>query len=136
MPSPPPRAPRRALVAPALLVVLALAQIGAWRGIGLSPWKGGGFGMFATNDHGAFRMVRVVELAAGGERRVALPGDLDRLRRHAREVPRETNLRRLAEALRARVPSLGALRVEVWRTEFESADLAPRLALVARAELR
>jgi hypothetical protein len=130
------RAGPRALVAPGLLVVLALAQIAAWQGLGLSPWKGGGFGMFATNDHGAFRSVRVIELTAGGERPVALPGELDRLRRHVREVPREANLRRLAEALRLRAPSLGALRVEVWRTEFGGDDLAPRLALVARAEFR
>jgi hypothetical protein len=136
MPSPSTRAPRRALVAPALLVALALAQIGAWRGIGLSPWKGGGFGMFATNDHGAFRSVRVVELAAGAERPVALPGTLDRLRRHAREVPHEANLRRLAEALREAAPGLGALRVEVWRTEFRSADLSPHLVPVAHAEFR
>ena len=137
MPSSLLRAGRRALVAPALLVALALAQIGGWQSAGLSPWKGGGFGMFATNDHGAFRSVRVVELApGGGERPVVLPAELDRLRRHAREVPREANLRRLADALRARAPSLGALRVEVWRTEFAREDLAPRLVLVARAELR
>jgi hypothetical protein len=121
-------------VAPALLVLLALAQLGGWRCAALSPWKGGGFGMFATNDHGAFRIVRVLELSDAGERPVALPSELDRLRRHARELPREANLRRLAEALRARAPSLGALRVEVWRTEFSHDDLAPRLALVARAE--
>jgi hypothetical protein len=124
MPSPPPRAPRRALLAPALLVALALAQLAAWQCAALSPWKGGGFGMFATTDHGAFRLVRVVEVGAAGERRIALPSELDRLRRHARELPREANLRRLAEAL----------RVEVWRTEFSSADLAPRLVLVAQAE--
>jgi hypothetical protein len=91
--------------------------------------------MFATNDHGAFRSVRVLERAGSGERRLALPDALERLRRHAREVPREANLRRLGEALRARAPGLGALRVEVWRTEFAREDLAPRLVLVARAEL-
>ena len=134
MPSRRLRCERRALVAPALLAALALAQLSGWLAFGLSPWKGGGFGMFATNDHGAFRSVRVLELAAG-ERRVALPDELDRLRRHAREVPREANLRRLAEALRAREPELGALRVEVWRTEFARDGLAPRLVLVAQAEL-
>ena len=125
----------RAHVAPALLAALALAQIAGWQACGLSPWKGGGFGMFATSDNGAFRSVRVVELAAGGERPVALPGELDRLRRHVREVPSAPNLRRLAEALRARAPSLGTLRVEVWRTEFAHDDLAPHAVLVARAEL-
>jgi hypothetical protein len=134
MPSASLRAERRALVAPALLVALALGQLAAWWWTDLSPWKGGGFGMFATTDHGAFRSVRVIEVGAAGERRIALPSELDRLRRHARELPREANLRRLAEALRAREPGLGPLRVEVWRTEFARADLAPRLVLVARAE--
>lgn len=127
---------RRALLSPALLLVLALAQIGAWVAWDLSPWKGGGFGMFSTNDHGAFRRVRIVELAAGSERPVALPEELERLERHAREVPREANLRRLGAALRARSPRLAALRIEVWRTEFAAQDLAPRRVLVASLELR
>jgi hypothetical protein len=67
---------------------------------------------------------------------VALPEELERLQRHVREVPREANLRRLGESLRAREPALGALRIEVWRTEFQAGDLAPRSVLVARAELR
>jgi len=130
------RAERRALVAPALLLALALAQIAGWLGFGLSPWKGGGFGMFATNDHGGFRSVRVLELRGAMERPVVLPAELDRIRRHARELPREANLRRLADAVRARAPSLGPLRVEVWRTEFDPDDLAPHLELVARGEFR
>jgi len=128
------RAERRALVAPALLVALAVAQIASWRGFGLSPWKGGGFGMFATNDAGAFRIVRVVEEQSAGDSPVVLPAELDRIRRHARELPREANLRRVADAVRALEPSLGTLRVEVWRTVFDREDLAPHLELVARAE--
>jgi hypothetical protein len=131
----PPHGRRRALVAPGLLLSLALAQIAAFYEVGLSPWKGGGFGMFATVDHGGFRRVRVVELAAGGERPVAVPEELERLQRHAREVPRAANLRRLGEALRARAPGLGALRIEVWRTAFAPSDLAPSRVLVASAEL-
>jgi hypothetical protein len=127
---------RRALVAPALLLALALTQIGGWAAFDLSPWKGGGFGMFSTNDHGAFRQVRVVELAAGSERPVALPEELERLVRHVREVPRDANLRRLGAALRERSPRLAVLRVEVWRTEFAAADLAPTRVLVASSELR
>jgi hypothetical protein len=132
----PPHGRRRALVAPGLLFVLALAQIVGFAAVGLSPWKGGGFGMFATLDHGGFRRVRVLELAAGGERAVAVPEELERLQRHVREVPRAANLRRLGEALRARAPALGALRVEVWRTEFAPGDLEPRRVRVASAVLR
>ncbi len=127
---------RLALVPPALLVGLALAQIAGYVGYGLSPWKGGGFGMFSTNDHGGFRNVHVLELAAGAERRVVLPGDLERRERHAREAPSQANLLRLATELRARSPGLGALRVEVWRTEFAASDLRPQRVLVASAESR
>lgn len=127
---------RLALVPPALLVGLALAQIGGYASYGLSPWKGGGFGMFSTNDHGGFRNVHVIELVAGGERRVALPGDLERRERHAREAPSRANLLRLATELRAHAPGLGTLRVEVWRTEFSPADLRPERVLVASAESR
>jgi len=131
----PPHVSRRALLAPGLLLALAVAQIFAFFAVGLSPWKGGGFGMFASLDSGGFRRVRVVELAAGGERPVALPQELERLQRHVREVPRAANLRRFGEALRERAPDLGALRVEVWRTEFAPRDLAPSSVLVASAEL-
>jgi hypothetical protein len=127
---------RRALVAPGLLAALALAQLAGFAGFGLSPWKGGGFGMFSTNDHGGFRRVRVTEVTSSGEREVALPSELERLQRHVRELPREGNLLRLGAALREREPGLGPLRIEVWRTEFAHDDLAPSRVLVAGAELR
>jgi len=124
---------RRALVAPLLLAALALAQIAGFAGYGLSPWKGGGFGMFSTTDHGGLRSVRVFELTASGERRVALPQALERLQRHVREAPRQASLERLAAELRAGTPGLGTLRVEVWRTRFSPVDLAPERVLVRRA---
>jgi len=131
----PPHGTRRALLAPGLLAALALAQLAGFATYGLSPWKGGGFGMFATNDHGAFRRVRVIERTPAGERALELPEGLERAMRRAREAPRAANLRALGAALRERAPELGPLRIEVWRTEFARADLAPRLVLVARAEL-
>src|SRR5262249_8435137 len=44
----------------ALLVGIASRQIALTRREGLTPWKGGGFGMFATLDHGGHRRVRIV----------------------------------------------------------------------------
>lgn len=136
MARPPPRAPRRALVAPLLLLALALAQIAGFAAYGLSPWKGGGFGMFSTNDHGGFRDLRVLELSASGERRVALPERLERLQRHAREAPQRGNLERLVAELRRGSEGLGPLRVEVWRTQFSPVDLTPARVLVASLESR
>jgi hypothetical protein len=132
----PPGVEGRAFIAPALLLALGLAQIAGWLAFDLSPWKGGGFGMFSTNDHGAFRQVHVFERGEAGEQRVALPSELDRLRRHVREVPREANLRRLGIALRRAVPELGPLRIEVVRTEFAPTDLEPHRVPLAQLELR
>jgi hypothetical protein len=131
----PPGVEGRALIAPLLLLALALAQIGGWLAFDLSPWKGGGFGMFSSNDHGAFRQVRVFEQGEAGERRVAVPSELDRLRRHVREIPREANLRQFGLALRREVPGLGPLRIEVLRTEFAPDDLEPSRERLAQVEL-
>ena len=47
--------------APALLLALvAVCQIVLAKTADLTPWKGGGFGMFATLDHNAHRRLEVV----------------------------------------------------------------------------
>lgn len=43
----------------ALLVVVATVQIGLVRAAHLTPWKGGGFGMFAAVDGSAVRSIRI-----------------------------------------------------------------------------
>lgn len=53
------------LVAPLLLVLVGMGQMGLVRHADLTPWKGGGFGMFAAIDE----RVLVVEVDVGDERR-------------------------------------------------------------------
>jgi hypothetical protein len=120
----------------AVLVALACAQIGLAFGAGLSPWKGGGFGMFATNDHGGFRHVRVYALRDGREERLELPPELEREGLRAAWLPSDRQLRRLARGLAesGAAPGAGALRVEVWRTEFD-ASLRPTPALLSALTL-
>lgn len=48
-----------AFVAPVLLCIVAARQIVLVHTERLTPWKGGGFGMFATVESGATRVVRV-----------------------------------------------------------------------------
>ena len=89
--------------------------------------------MFSTNDHGAFRAVRVVALEPGGERVLHVPSEWVRLRRRAREWPTRRALGALAEVLFRAAPRARALRVEVWRTVFDAESLQPhRRLLVAR----
>lgn len=116
----------------AVLVALACVQIGLAFGANLSPWKGGGFGMFATNDHGGFRQVRVYALRDGREERLALPAELRREELRAAWLPTEGALRRYAGRLLRAGEAAGAqaLRVEVWRTDFD-ATLKPTRTRIA-----
>jgi hypothetical protein len=121
----------RALLAPGLLALLGLLQIALALGFDLSPWKGGGFGMFATTDHGGLRHVVVTDTAG---QRVRVPSELTRLRGRVREYPVASGLAGLADALREADPGLGPVRVEVRRLEFAPADLRPTSRLVAAWE--
>lgn len=56
----------------AVLVVVALLQMTLAHTVGLSPWKGGGFGMFSTVDSPDYRMVIVTVRLQGNEGRVPL----------------------------------------------------------------
>lgn len=69
----PPMRSYGALVPPALLVVVAGTQLFSARTAWLTPWKGGGFGMFSTVDAPHARFVRVVLETPRGEQRVPLP---------------------------------------------------------------
>ena len=54
----------RAAIPVALLLAVAAVQVTLARTAGLSPWKGGGFGMFSTTDDAGRRRVRVFVSAA------------------------------------------------------------------------
>ena len=135
-------------LAPAALVVIALHQIALAHAADLSPWKGGGYGMFSTNDHGGARFVRVWALepgpgegasAAGGERRVRIPPGLVNASYRLRDLPRPEALRAFGRALAREWPDAvadaPALRVEVWRTRHDPGTLEPRRERLRAVEL-
>jgi hypothetical protein len=117
---------RRAALAPALLVVLALVHVGLVYGKELTPWKGGGFGMFSTLDHEGWRVVRLLVEDGSGEEpvRVRLPPRLAADARRARILPDEAALRRLAAGVLEAHPEARAVHVRVLRTRFDR-DLRP-----------
>ena len=129
-------------VAPALLLALALNQLRLVRAEHLSPWLGGGFGMFSTLDQGSNRRIRAFALYGPYEREFRPTVELGDVERRARVHPTEGNLDRLALALLdggALPPPLpAALRIEVWRASFDPETLAPRWERLSdhRVELR
>jgi len=109
-----------------LLVTVALHQIHLARTAHGNPWKGGGFGMFATTDHASARRVRAFAAGApAGEARLPIPPELTRdalrvrhLPRKAAELAREL-AHRVAEGRLPAPPGTRAVRVEVWRLEVD-----------------
>lgn len=125
--------PWRARTPVVLLLALCLLQLVLVREAGLSPWKGGGFGMFSTLDNSNFRTVRVIAVEGGRDVPVTLPPGTERLRRAIRILPLHRWLAELAaDALRA-APDAQAVRIEVWRIAFDPHGLRPSQHLLVRA---
>jgi hypothetical protein len=115
----------------ALLVFTALSQFILAHTVDLSPWLGGGFGMFSTTDDGVNRQLRVFTLSAEGEvQERAIPETLADAERRARVLPSPSRLYTFAKALATAYGREGkqfsTLRVEVWRTTFDADSLTPR----------
>jgi hypothetical protein len=128
-----------AVVLPAaLLVAVAGAQVTLTRVAALSPWKGGGFGMFASLDGSAFRYVRVYVAGPSGFEEVAMPAGGESAAARAALLPTLGALRHVARAVRRHERARGApvhgVRVEVWRVAY-SRSLLARDELVAAVTL-
>ncbi len=117
------------LVPALLLVVVATHQLYLSANVGLSPWSGGGFGMFSTTDAGATRHLHAFVIRPGIEREIRVPEALRDRERRALTLPSDANLRALASAL-AELPTpdhglATGVRIQVWRTRFDPNTLAP-----------
>ena len=110
-----------------LLIVVAIAQIVLSKTANLSPWKGGGFGMFATTDGTPFRRVRIFVEAAGRSEELEIAPSQEFPAARAQLFPSDRMLGGLAEAVVARERRYGrpveTVRVEIWRTEFSPVSL-------------
>ena len=119
---------------------MAATQIGLTQVQMLSPWKGGGFGMFSTLDERPFRYVRMFVRAPERSEELAVPPSLEELAASAEILPGDLQLERLARAVVAREQRRGQpaaeVRLEVWRVEFAAGTLAPRDHLLRRYEFR
>ena len=115
-------------LAPALLVATAVVQIALARTTDLTAWKGGGFGMFSTLDHGAYRRVAVVVDAPERSEAIEIPPSLETAAARAAALPADWMLRALAEGVAARERryqrAVARVTVTVWRTDFDRATLA------------
>ncbi|MBW2694389.1 MAG: hypothetical protein JRE57_17460, partial [Deltaproteobacteria bacterium] len=115
---------------PALLLVgVAAHQVFLANTAGLSPWSGGGFGMFSTTDAGSSRHLHAFVIRPGIQREARIPEAMkDRAQRVA-TFPSDANLRAFALVL-ADLPTpdhgpATSVRIQVWHTVFDPINLAP-----------
>jgi hypothetical protein len=118
----------RALLPAALLLAVACAQVTLARTAGLSPWKGGGFGMFSTTDDAGRRRVRVFVTAAERSEEIEISPSLEDAARRAAVLPTDAALSRLARRVAQREARyqrpVETIRIETWRIEYAPDTLA------------
>lgn len=140
-------APRRATVeprprswrdlmplAPAILLCLvAVAQVYLTRAERLTPWKGGGFGMFSTNDDGS-RPIGIRISGPAGDHAVSIPTALSGQWYRASLLPSRRRLTRLGREIaaieRANGVAVSQVRLAVWRMGYDPRTLAGEPVLV------
>ena len=112
-----------------LLLTVASTQMLLARTADLSPWKGGGFGMFASIDGAPFRWVRIYVFAPERSQEINVPPSLDDPAHRLVTWPRPHAMEAFARAVIAREQRQGrpveSVRIEVWR-----ADISPSLEVV------
>jgi hypothetical protein len=124
----------RALLPVALLLAVACVQVTFARTAGLSPWKGGGFGMFSTTDDAGRRRVRVFVSASERSEEMAIPPSLEDLARRAAVLPSDELLSRLARGVVAREDryhrAVDTVRIETWRIDYAPGTLSATTSLL------
>jgi hypothetical protein len=118
-------------IPPLLLVLVALHQIYLARTAELSPWKGGGFGMFSTTELGVARTVRIFVSAPDRSEELEIPDSLAEGAQKVAALPSSRLVERFAKQIAAREQRnerpVDSVRIEVWRTRFEIQTLKPEL---------
>jgi hypothetical protein len=124
----------------AILPVAAAAQLAIARTADLSPWKGGGFGMFSTTDDAGRRRVRVFVAAPERSEELAIPPSLQDVAKRAAVLPSDAWFRRLARGVAAREHRYGrpvaTVRIEAWRIDYAPDTLAATTRLIREFEHR
>ena len=128
---------------PLLLAVVAVRQIALSHREALSPWKGGGFGMFSSLDRAETRLLRCDFVTDSSRIPIELPPSdrLSLLVSDVQSAPTSDRLSALADEIAREVPVSKAggtprIHIEVLKLRFRSEDqrlLAEPLAHVDRS---
>jgi hypothetical protein len=123
-----------------LLIIIALNQIRLAKTSSLSPWWGGGFGMFSSTDSRGTRHIHAYAIRPGIRRELEIPSYLAELERKVLTFPSESNLKKLAFEL-ADLPTpdegpLEAIEIQIWATDFDNNTLEPSSILYRHIDVK
>lgn len=96
----------------------------------LSPWQGGGYGMFSTTDYGPSRFIKIFTLNNNIiQEEIEIPEYLSQLSKQVRSLPNSKYIKNLAIELENYLAinqhSAPIIRVEIWKTNYDSETLRP-----------
>ena len=121
---------------PILLLLVAGNQLWLAHSDALSPWSGGGFGMFSTTDSPAHRHVHAFLENEGSRRELFIPRELYEANRRAATLPTRERLSGFADQLLSSETDdrvrWDALEIQVWGVEYEADSLLPVGVLLAQ----
>jgi len=125
---------------PGLAIAIACLQLDLAATVGLSPWKGGGFGMFSSADSPANRYLRCKALLEDGQEvLVTLEGDLGSVPlKRMMTMPNRDDMARLAAELFGRgIQPLGPQRVRLLPrlASTDSGESFPSLSITSDPEI-
>lgn len=110
-----------------LLITIAINQLILANFFNLSPWLGGGYGMFSTTDVGNNRHLHVYARSDGIFKELIYPQNLDDLALRTTSFPTTDNLKsfayRIAELEDDK--SISSMEVQVWKSYFKTYSLEP-----------
>ncbi len=126
-------------LAPALLLAVAANQIWLSFRADLTPWCGGGFGMFSTVDGRFARHLHAFALSPSLRVELAIPVELRESALAAVALPSESRLRAFARELEPYAASdfeaPDTIRIEVFTRRVDPGTLAPRGVLLRALEV-
>ena len=96
----------------------------------LTPWLGGGYGMFSTTDYGPSRFIKVYGVKNSViQEDIEIPEQLSMLARKVRGLPDNKNVGLFAEAIASYLQdnqhSFPVIRIEVLTTQYQPETLRP-----------
>jgi len=121
-----------------VLVAIAINQLILANFFNLSPWLGGGYGMFSTTDVGSNRHIHIYAKSEGIKKELIYPRDLKDIVIRTKSFPTDTNLRRLARRISEIEDdsSINSIEVQVWKSHYKSKTLYPSSKILRSYEFK